>query len=485
MALLFPNNHTQSPPCEKIRTVVFILGIIVLSILLLGGVACSEQPSKATPSSLSTPTETAPIGDPFQRAMWIWNANVARDVGETDKLLDFAQHKGINIFYLYGSDLLQQAPDDLRQFLASAEGIEVELLAGDPSWGLANMHPEALTFIDNAIAFTQNSSDGQQPVGIHLDVEPYLLDSWDTDQPGTITQYLNLLLNVKNKLISGGTPLSLGVDIPFWFDGIEVTYNGATKPLNQHVQDIVDYVVVMDYRDVAEGSDGIITHGGAELQYGSDIGKPVIIGIETNDVQPAKITFFQEGEVALERELSEAKQTFSGVPSFHGFAIHDYVGYSRLSSAPQLVPTPTRGFTTPTVTSHRVSVGQHPPNVVITEVEYSINGEASQMVANEEFVRLKAGDLLTIVGFTYLSIEGEADGQVAAEAYIRKGGAFDYEDGRFTAGTPTTVGEHLGGAFNGGWTVQPSWDRLVIALVHYYGDNYEVDDRFFLNLIVQ
>lgn len=464
---------------------LFLLGLMIQASLLLGSVSCSRQSIKpiAVPPSISTDTISA--GDPNRRAMWIWNADLACDIGETNKLLDFAQQKGINVFYLYGPDLLLQAPDDLKQFLVSAGGIEVELLAGDPAWALANMHPEALAFVDNALAFTQNSSDGQRPVGIHLDVEPYLLDRWGTDQPGTIMQYLNLLRSVKNKLISSGTPLRLGVDIPFWFDGIETTYNGETKPLSQHVQDIVDYVVVMDYRDTAAGSDGIIAHGEAELQYANTIGKPVIIGVETNDVQPAKVTFFQEGEAALERELSEAGQAFADLPSFNGFAIHDYGGYLRLASVPQIAPTPPSAAVTPTVTGHRVSVGQYPPNLVITEVEYSINEGPSQLVTNEESISLKPGDSLAIVGFKYLSGEGEANGQVAAEAYIRKEGSFDYEDGRFTTGTPTTEGEHLGGAFNGGWAVQSGWDRLVIALVHYYGDNYEVDDRFFLNLVME
>lgn len=467
---------------------VWPVWIVILGLFLVLIVSCNQpgQTPAITPTLTSPPTSSPKlIGNPSRRAMWIWNAELVRDIGDTERLLNFAREKGINVFYLYGPALLLQAPDDLRQFLVSAEGIEVELLAGDPSWGLADMHPEALAFVDNAIAFTQNSSVNQRPVGIHLDVEPYLLDSWGTDQSGTITQYLNLLLDVKNKLISSGTPLRLGVDIPFWFDGIEAIYNGETKPLNQHVQDIADYVVIMDYRDTAEDSDGIIAHGETELKYANEIGKLVTIGVETNDVQPAKITFFQEGEAVLERELSEVKQAFSEIAAFNGFAIHDYVGYSRLSSAPQTVPVPTSASASSAVTRQRISVGQHPPNVVITEVEYSINEGPPQIAANEELIRLKAGDSLSIVGFKYLSGEGEANGQVAAEAYIRKEGAFDYEDGRFTTGTPTSPGEHLGGAFNGNWTAQLGWDRLVIALVHYYGDDNEVDDRFFLNLVVQ
>ena len=39
--------------------------------------------------------------------------------------------------------------------------------------------------------------------------------------------------------------------------------------------------------------------------------------------------------------------------------------------------------------------------------------------------------------------------------------------------------------FNPHWTVQQGWKRIAVALIHYYGDGNEVDDRFFINLIIQ
>ena len=41
------------------------------------------------------------------------------------------------------------------------------------------------------------------------------------------------------------------------FDTITATYQSNTQPLNQHVQTIVDQVVIMDYRDSATGPNGV------------------------------------------------------------------------------------------------------------------------------------------------------------------------------------------------------------------------------------
>ena len=46
---------------------------------------------------------------------------------------------------------------------------------------------------------------------------------------------------------------------------------GAAAPLSERVQDLYDYVAIMDYRNFAEGSDSIISHAEDELAYGDPI----------------------------------------------------------------------------------------------------------------------------------------------------------------------------------------------------------------------
>jgi hypothetical protein len=99
---------------------------------------------------------------------------------------------------------------------------------------------------------------------------------------------------------------------------------------------------------------------------------------------------------------------------------------------------------------------------------------------------------LEVTGF-YLELGAEAsqaEGVLAIEGYLRKPsnmdllGGFDYEDGRFGGGLAfealSELPFHPG--LGGEWILARSWNRLSMPLVHYFGDEWETIDRFFINL---
>ena len=285
---------------------------------MVGGLAVEAQADELTP-----------------RGVWVWGEDVVTDPTAQSIFLTFTQSKDLTEAYLNAYSLLPNKANQIKDFIVRAKttGTEVELLAGDPTWALTPNHPVALGFVQQVITFTESITGGAaRPVAVHLDIEPYVLAEWGSSQDAIITQYLDLLNGVKQELAASTAPLTLTVDIPFWFDTITTTYKNASKPLNQHVQDIVDRIVIMDYRDFAEGSDGIIDHAQNEVNYAQSIPKEVVIGVETNKVEPEKITFFEEGEATMETELALVKQYYQVSPAFHGFAIHDYAGYWALCS---------------------------------------------------------------------------------------------------------------------------------------------------------
>ena len=82
-----------------------------------------------------------------------------------------------------------------------------------------------------------------------------------------------------------------------------------------------DATTVMAYRD--SGSE-VIDVARREVRIGSRLGKPTTIGVETGDVDPASITFFEEGFNALVDALVEVRSEFSNDPGFGGTAVHDH-----------------------------------------------------------------------------------------------------------------------------------------------------------------
>ena len=306
--------------------------------------------------------------------------------------------------------------------------------------------------------------------------------------------------------------LLLTVDIPFWFDSISAEYDGHTRPLNQHVQNLADQVVLMDYRDVAEGDDGIIQHAAVEMLYAMQIGRQVVVGVETNKVttEPEKITFYEEGEQAMEAALAVVLDTYGESPAFGGIAIHDYLGYEDLPAEPRSTLTPTAAPTIPPTSQQATPLptgtpplptatspplpssgctpigGATEPSVCVAGVNIRINDSPPRPVDYEERVALKAGDTVRLVNLRYCTSREALADSVAGEVYLFVNRSESYDHGLFTRGGPRIrAGCGDVGDFVGSWVVEPGGHRVVIALVHYFGNNYEVDDRFFFNLEVE
>ena len=122
--------------------------------------------------------------------------------------------------------------------------------------------------------------------------------------------------------IANQSGLEVSAAVPFWLDRYEVEWRGRLRKMNEHVQATLDVVVLMDYRDKADGHDGILRHAENELAWAAAHGKKVVIGLETGDSEPTKVTFLQEGNAALSREIANVEKALAGNQAFAGFAIH-------------------------------------------------------------------------------------------------------------------------------------------------------------------
>jgi hypothetical protein len=270
------------------------------------------------------------------RGMWVWDENVVLDATAQDDLFAFVSDKKVTNLYIDVLSLLRENPEALRQFIGRAnqqEGVRVELLAGAPHWAKAENHFIPIALLREAIAFAQSSPLEQRPVGFQFDIEPYVIEEdWPVDE------YLTLL--EKLMLEAQGTNLNISVAIPFWFDiePLQRVHNGQDLPLSHHVLSIVDQVVIMDYRDFAEKEDGIIANAATEMAFAATLGKPVIIGVETqcnlDEDEPPKVTFCEEGEMALNWELDKVRAAYRESASWGGIAIHRYTSYREIISYP-------------------------------------------------------------------------------------------------------------------------------------------------------
>lgn len=307
-----------------------------------------------TPSPAPAPVVTPapqPVAGKISnvRAMWIWSEaySVVMDAAAQTEFFTFlaAPHGDtsarINRVYLNGDgfDVNKQAPQ-LRAFLKKAheKGIAIEYLTGNSKWALDGQTGSATDRCDRVEQFNAGTSvSAERFDGIHLDIEPYLLSGWKDGSSGdgyndAIEQnYLNVMKACRSTFDKGSHGTTLSGDIPTWYSSsvgdIWNVISSANSPMH--------YLTVMNYFDTDAtflyGYGGTNKSGGVGPNLAKDLGGiPMVFGAETIDLDPASITYAQEGVNALHSTMNKAFSVYSSNDKFGGIAVHHYKTYKAL-----------------------------------------------------------------------------------------------------------------------------------------------------------
>ena len=279
-----------------------------------------------------------------QRAIWMWEADSYAMLEQPQlakEKIRFLKRQGIGILYLYadaheGRLLLTLQPELYARLIQQlhAEGFEVHALLG--SWPL---HTEryvlpqyrgaALAMLQRVLDYNARAEPSARFDGVNLDIEPHVLDSWSSRREELLGQFVDLgnaFMALKRR---ANQSIKVGPAIPFWLDGIQIRWAGQVKPASEHLQDVFDHVVLMDYRDHAQGPDGILSHARHEIAYARQIGKTVWLGIETAPNEIRKVSFNHLSETDMERELDLVRRALANDPAFGGIVVHHYSSYRR------------------------------------------------------------------------------------------------------------------------------------------------------------
>jgi len=279
-----------------------------------------------------------------ERAIWVWEQDSYAMVQERaagGAAIAFLKSKGIRVLYLYadafqGQGLLEARPELYRTFVRRLHGNGLRAYA---LLGSAYLHTEeyilperraaALAMFRRVLDYNAAAKPEERFDGINLDIEPHVLDQWAQQKMQLLGQFLELGQAFMELKRASGQSLPVGPAIPFWLDGIELDWHGTTKPVSEQVIDIYDYVALMDYRDHADGPDGIVSLGAEEMEYANRRHKKVVIGIDFSPGGIQKTSFDHLAEADLERELALTERAFRESPAFGGFALHHFGAYQR------------------------------------------------------------------------------------------------------------------------------------------------------------
>jgi hypothetical protein len=263
-----------------------------LALAIIACMAVAAQPASAA--------EPRPLG---ADAVWVW-------WWEDDaQLADEVTAYGFDRVYLYAQGGFDAK---VRAAIAAltSRGIAVEALAGEKRWA-TTQRADMLAFVRAAARYQRSAPPQARLAGIHLDVEPYDLPSWDRDPHAVGSSLVGSLRAARRA--AGDLPLN--ADVPYWFDGIRQ----GDRSLAAAVIAAVDGVTVMAYRDTARG---VIEAARREVRLAGDAGKTATVGVETGRVRPRSVTFHEEGTAALTAATAAIRDRLAGQDGFGGIAVH-------------------------------------------------------------------------------------------------------------------------------------------------------------------
>jgi hypothetical protein len=228
-------------------------------------------------------------------------------------------------------------------------GISVYAASGNTDWS----KPE-LQYIPLGIqqfVFNHNKIADNKVDGIEFDIESYNQDGFSeasmTEKSLVLMEYMDmvdkLVIAHKSHLQENESQkLGLGFAIPYWLDNENnniksINWQGKTGPTLFHLLDRLQTlpdtnVAVMAYRNAASGNDGMLYHSRTELDYAQARANnvDVLIGVETTNVEPEKITFFKKSKTELSNEVRIVNEELSSYSVYGGIAINDLMGFMEL-----------------------------------------------------------------------------------------------------------------------------------------------------------
>jgi len=293
----------------------FSFSLVVLSAILL----ILVPDTAAHPTSVIQPrSDVAKIN---QRATWLWNTTLITSAAGVNDILSFANSYQIYTFYLQINRDLDDSVYARFISAASSQNITVEALSGDPSWALDIGRPGLQAELDWIVRYQKAASSRQAFSGIHMDIEPYSLPDWSSNQTSVVSGWqksVALFANTAKQL-----KIKSSADLPFWLNTIK-TADGS-QALDAWMLSKLDTANFMTYRNTATA---LLDVANAALKAGLAAKKPVRLAVETlKSAEGANISFYGKGAINLQAQMLQVTLLAKLFSSFAGIAIHDYEGW--------------------------------------------------------------------------------------------------------------------------------------------------------------
>jgi hypothetical protein len=306
--------------------------------------APTSTPITVTPAPAPAPVTQVPVSTGKELGIWIWE--FPKNMLSSDAQLKQLQNYGFNTVYITIDDYLDIASmadgaakntakanyfATLSKFVAKANsyGLQVDAEGGWKDWAIQANRWKGFALIDAVKEY--NAAYPQTKLrGFQYDVEPYLLDHYETNKAKVLTEFVAFIDQSADRFV--GTNIKFSMAIPHFYDAAQawtpaVTYNGKTTHTFNHLLNILEKtpgstILLMSYRDYFAGDNGTREIVEAELKDAIGYSTRVIVSQETGNVDPDFVTFYGSTKSVVFDNLSQINNAFKSYTSHGGNAVH-------------------------------------------------------------------------------------------------------------------------------------------------------------------
>lgn len=296
----------------------------------------------------------------YEISAWLWRPPDEMDDETMNILLEFAKKEGINKIYLDISkyiDIVEGENNTYRglarfttankKFInkANSLNISVEALVGDSSWSRDHLSYIPLSIMDYVLTYNYQNPEAKF-AGIQFDIEFYNQKDYAKNKQERMLEFLNLTKEVINKAKKYNLKqdkFDVGFAMPYWLEDNKnnfppLKYAGDTNSFMENFFSLLEeypnsYVVLMAYRNKAEGRNGVINIVSEELNYlkNKQSNTKIVIAQETTIGEGPHTTYMRKSEQELKRTLNIVVDKYQDFENLAGFAIHDLPSYQKLT----------------------------------------------------------------------------------------------------------------------------------------------------------
>lgn len=291
---------------------------------------------------------TSPTSEgPKEYGSWIWTPIMQMTPEYVESILSDVKADGINTIYVSVDSYLdifvmpkgierekqkEIFSDILEDFIIKANyrGIAVDAEAGWQNWAEEGNTYKAFAIVNFVKDF--NATHKNKFRGFQYDVEPYLLYSYQENKATVLKNFVSLV--DQTEYFMNTDSLRFSVVVPDFYDEKDeftpkFSYNGRRGYVFKHLLDILDRrpdssIIVMSYRNFADGKDGAIEVSKNEIQTaGRGAYKTqIIIAQETGEVPPPYITFYNTPKRYFNWQIERINIAFESHSNFGGITVH-------------------------------------------------------------------------------------------------------------------------------------------------------------------